>query len=435
MKKTFIILFALMIVSVAGTYATESRIESMGKTDRFMLDEMAMFSNPAYFVVYPNILTGSLGKYVEQDWPYSLSGQWFGAWTTINKVAVGAAFNRHDPLQEFLMSRRSLSYKRDYGQMMFVIYDSLWNRDTVAAADTTDSLYVIGGRRFIVDSLRYDIAEATVPAPVGEAEVFLGYNLGNMGVGIHVFRVAQDSLVNESRKAASGILRGDLGFLMKLSEKDFVDAAFTYARLTYYNADAVQALDEAQNTIGLSARAFLSVTQVGGQVVPSFKFSQTSVVNDTILSVSPGMGYAREIEGGSFWSGLEYEYGRDRSTSYSLDDNEDVVTEEDTLTSNKITFSFGIEKQIAWPWFTLRVGGRKTVSYNEQSSDGEAYVSKSTNTDNDRSADDVIGAGVSLKVGDRLRFDVSGNERLPYSNIFNGTLESIATRISATYAF
>lgn len=434
MKKAFIILFALLI-GVAATYATESRIESMGKTDRFMLDEMAMFSNPASFVLYPNILTGSLGQYVDQEWPYSLSGQWFGAWTTINKVAVGAAFNRHDELESFLTSRSALSYKRDYGAMKYVLYDTTWNRDTVVAADTGDARYNIGGRTFIVDSLRYDIADVVVPKPVGEAEVFLGYNLGNMGVGLHVFRAAQDSVVNDDRIAASGVLKFDLGFLMKLSEKDFVDAAVTYGRLTYYSNDAIDALDEAQSSVSLSARAFLTVAQIGGQIVPSFKFSQASIVTDTILAVSPGVGYAREIEGGSFWAGVEYGFERERSTVFSVDADNEVVTSEDTATTNKFTFGFGIEKQIAWPWFTLRVGGRKTIKYNDQTVDGVGYESKSTNPDNDRSNDDLIGAGVSLKVGDRLRFDVSGNERLPYSNILNGTLESISPRISATYAF
>jgi hypothetical protein len=253
-----------------------------------------------------------------------------------------------------------------------------------------------------------------------------------MAVGAHVFLCQQESLFNDVRQASSGIVKGDLGFTMKLNEKDMLDATFTLARINYYSKIAqtnVANLDAAKYSVGINARAFLTVAQIGGQIVPSVQFNNVHIANDTILSVSPGVGYTREIEGGSFWAGLDYTYENARISD---------AGNTDTLISNTTQFSFGIEKQVAWPWFVLRVGGKKEISMDENRpgvAGQPVTVNSTSNPDNDRTVNDVIGAGVSMKVGEHLRFDVSANERIPFSNIFNGTLESLASRISATYSF
>jgi hypothetical protein len=427
MRKA-IALFLVLTLAVGAAFATDSRIESMGKSDRYMLDEMAMFTNPAYFLMYPNVLTGSLGKYNSEEWPYSLSEQWFGGWLTVNKFAFGGAVNRHDGLENFLVARRNLRYKEVFPSPRYVVWDTSWNLDTTA--DTTDAKFLhYGGRRFIKDTLRSVIVETVLPMPVGETDLFLGYNLGNMSVGGHLFVVQQDSMSQGVRRAASGIVKGDLGFLMKLREKDLVDVALSLARITYFSEIAlrdIQDLDVARLSLAANVRAYLTVAPLGGQVVPSFKFSQIAIANDTTLTVSPGVGYQREIEGGLFWAGLDYTFDKDRDTEGDL---------QDTTITHTTAFSFGIEKQVAWPWFTLRVGGRKSISKMEMRDTSGVTVKKGTNSDNNRSLEDLVAAGVSLKVQDRLRFDVSANERLPFSNLFNGNLENIATRISATYSF
>ena len=429
MKKLFIFFLILTLAGVA--FATPSRIEGMGKTDRYMLDEMAMFTNPASFMLYPNTLTGSLGKYKADYWPYNLSEQWFGGWLTVNNVVFGGAFNRHDDLENYLVARRYLNYKQKLSSRMYILYDvNTWTKDTVAASDTGNARYDVNGNRWIVDSLDDIMVETTIPKPIGETDVFLGYNMGNMGIGVHLFIAQQESLHNEIRETESGVVRGDLGFIMKLNDKDLVDLSLTLARITYYSKIAsdmgVPNLEEATYSLGANARAYLTVASLGGQLIPSFKYSQKVIANDTALYVSPGLGYQREIEGGIFWTGVDYGYSLYR-------DAEGGVV--DTTITNSATMSFGIEKQVAWPWFILRVGGRKTISGVDVRHGNAEMESKSTNSDNDGSLEDAVGAGFSFKVGENLRFDVSANERLPYSNIFNGTLENIATRIGAVYKF
>ncbi|MBD3240081.1 MAG: hypothetical protein GF331_05805, partial [Chitinivibrionales bacterium] len=48
---------------VAGSFATTSRILSMGKHDAFFMDETSVFRNPANTNIYPNMLMGSPGEY------------------------------------------------------------------------------------------------------------------------------------------------------------------------------------------------------------------------------------------------------------------------------------------------------------------------------------------------------------------------------------
>lgn len=224
MKKISFLLFVL-IFSCAAVFATESRIESMGKTDRYLQDEVGMFSNPAYFLIYPNILTGSLGKYDATTWPYTLTQQYFTGWVTIDKFVIGGGFNRHDPMESVLSSHGPISHQIDYGQQMYVLYDTSWVKDTIPGPinpiDDVDSLYIHTNRLWVIDSLQYDTVTVSVPNPVGETDIFLGYNMGNMGIGAHLFLAQQDSLVNGDKIASSGLIKGDLGLVMKLNEKDW----------------------------------------------------------------------------------------------------------------------------------------------------------------------------------------------------------------------
>lgn len=433
MKKT-IMVFLVLALLAGSAFATMGRIEGMGKSDRYLLDEMAMFTNPAYFLVYPNVLTGTLGRYTEGYGIENLSEQWFGGWLSMGNVSFGAAFNRTDPLQEFLVARKSLNY-RDEGTWYKLFLPTSWDIDTVdkATFDINKSDYDHGNNTFFVfDTLSELNVQTEIPEPVGEAEAFLGYNLGNMGIGLHLFNVMQQNKTNKEDSLASGVLRGDLGLVMKLSEKDLLDIVLTGARITYFSKIAsgskgLDDLNEATIAIGASARAYLTVASIGGQLVPSVKFSRIPIAKDTTLYVSPGIGYQREIEGGMFWSGFDYGYMKELDA-----EGGDV----DTTITSAYTVSFGIEKQVAWPWFILRVGGKKVIAPTKvHPHEGDPFQYTGTNSDNARTVDDVIGAGVSFKVGENLRFDVAANERVPFANLFNNSLETLATRIDATYEF
>ncbi len=421
MKKFFTMLFVLAI-TVGSAFATEARIEGMGKNDRYMLDEVSMFTNPGSFLLYPNILTGSLGNYTKVNWDRNLTDQWFGGWLTIDNIVVGAVLNRKDPLEKYLIDRKDLKYTQELSAPLYV----MWNGDTVTSSGTSDSKYMWAGKSHIRDTLDEVTLNTEIPTPVGDVDVFLGYNLGKIGVGARFFVARQESLYNGDRKSASGIIKGNVGLVMKLDEKDFVDVSFSLANITYFSKIAsghgIPDLETGTKAFSANARAFLTTPYFKGQIVPSVKFEQTMVANDTISYVSPGVGYQREIEGGLFWAGLDYGYEK------NIDVEAGVSNEVVTQSGN---FSFGIEKQIAWPWFTLRVGGTKSIAREKDTS----AVQNVTNSDNDRSVGDVVGAGFSFQVGENLTFDVTANERIPFTNPLNGSIATLATKICATYAF
>ena len=48
------ILFGGILIS--PSYATYARLESMGKSSKFIMDDMSIFDNPANINIYPNFL-------------------------------------------------------------------------------------------------------------------------------------------------------------------------------------------------------------------------------------------------------------------------------------------------------------------------------------------------------------------------------------------
>jgi len=64
MKKRLAI-FCLLVLAVNFAGATNARVESMGKSATFFMDDVSIFSNPANINIYPNFLVGEIGKMVE----------------------------------------------------------------------------------------------------------------------------------------------------------------------------------------------------------------------------------------------------------------------------------------------------------------------------------------------------------------------------------
>lgn len=435
MKK---ILYVLMILtlSISAVQATESRIESMGGNQRFMLDEMAMFTNPAYAIIYPNILTGSLGYYPEVQYfgGGNISEQWFGGWASVpvggRNIVVGAALNRHDSWEEYLIAKDSLIHQIDFADLdeykgqALIILNANYQRDTISRLDTGLAENRLPGNILqIYDSISYDTVYGKVPKPVGETEIFIGHTLGNLGLGARAYIAQQDSSSGGYQEAASGIIRGDLGLVMKMGNKDLFDLSFSIARMNNFYSFDITDVSEATFSYAMNARAFITVPSFSGQIVPALNFSQITIAADTGLFISPGIGFCREIKGGNFWTGVEYKYSKTRDMSVNV---------HDATKTHSTILGFGIEKQVAWPWFTLRVGGKKVINKTEYEPGGneKPSVFKSTNEDAD-----VIGAGFSFRVQEKLRFDVSANERIPFSNILGGEPQTLARRITATYSF
>jgi hypothetical protein len=106
--------------------------------------------------------------------------------------------------------------------------------------------------------------------------------------------------------------------------------------------------------------------------------------------------------------------------------------------------SFGIERNIWWDWFVIRVGGQKSILYTDCNQndknkgkfgictdDGNFF---STNPLADGTADDHVGFGFGINIEEKLKIDVTVAEDLLFRNPFQGE-GRMFSRISATYSF
>ena len=111
--------------------------------------------------------------------------------------------------------------------------------------------------------------------------------------------------------------------------------------------------------------------------------------------------------------------------------------------------SFGIERNIWWDWFVIRVGGQKSILYTDcnvnsknedKYKDGKYGICKedgnffTTNPLADGTSKDHIGFGFGINIEEKLKIDVTVAEDLLFRNPFQGE-GRIFSRISATYSF
>jgi hypothetical protein len=111
--------------------------------------------------------------------------------------------------------------------------------------------------------------------------------------------------------------------------------------------------------------------------------------------------------------------------------------------------SFGIERNIWWDWFVIRVGGQKSILYTDcdvNNKNADKYNDKqygickddgnffSTNPLGDGTSKDHIGFGFGINSEEKLKIDVTVAEDLLFRNPFQGE-GRLFSRISATYSF
>ena len=136
---------------------------------------------------------------------------------------------------------------------------------------------------------------------------------------------------------------------------------------------------------------------------------------------------------------INYETGE---STYNSQNNEDPAWDKRRDIGGKI--SFGIERNIWWDWFVIRVGGQKSILYTSCdqhdknkgksgfcNADGNFF---STNPLADGTADDHVGFGFGINIEEKLKIDVTVAEDLLFRNPFQGE-SRFFSRLDATYSF
>jgi hypothetical protein len=427
---------AIGVLGASSAFASYARVESMGKNTTYIMDDVSIFDNPANINLYPNYLIGEMGEFLDNDLKAGSNkdpqNPWFGG---IFSLALGSEDSR-DP-------RLSIA--------------GAFNR-------VDKKLF-----RFLPDYVLVEqegrMVPVAVPAPVTNFDGFLGGTLPNgNALGVHVYTAIQDGAdVNDNgdyevnADAFASVFKADVGVNWQFSSSIDGEIALGGARIQY-GPEHRKIFDGDLMSIMGSARLFSTIEAINGELVPagSFSFMQAPGIDE--MRVQGGVGVNVALDRGFFWLGVDYVGSEMRTHNWTFTDDgvstfntEEGETFRDVRSEKGGVISFGIERNIWWDWFVMRVGGQKAITYvkcNHNDDPENPIVNNSvesslckedgnyftTNPVGDGSTNDHVGFGIGVNVEEKLKVDATLAEDILYRNPFQGSGRLIS-RVSATYSF
>ena len=427
---------AIGIFGVGSAFATFARIESMGKNTTYIMDDVSIFDNPANINLYSNYLIGEFGPYTD-------------------RVDVG---ENRDPQHP------------NFGGIFSI---------AIGGDNNPDPRISIGGLfgRIDADLIKYlpnavigDNGKTTkVPETVTNFDGFLGGTLSNGNAwGLHVYIAQQDGgdldedgnyQVNDDSYAS--IVQAGGGMNFQFTNYFDLEFSLALARIQY-GPEHHNFFDDGNFSWLIKSRAFFTLDAINGELVPALnlKFIEAPGQEDTHAQVGVGVNVA--LDRGFFWMGLDFIYNKRKahdiifdvaSKTWTYDSRNEDHKYWDERTDIGGMISFGIERNIWWDWFVIRVGGQKSILYTDCNvhnknidrykkdegkkeygickDDGNFF---STNPLADGTSKDHIGFGFGINIEEKLKIDVTVAEDLLFRNPFQGE-GRLFSRISATYSF
>jgi hypothetical protein len=398
-----------------SSYATDARVVTMGRHDAFFMDEASVFRNPANMNIYPNMVYGSYGVFK----PNSVNGY--------VQDSTGSNATNKDPDDPFFGS--IISYSLNQGtdnatQYPMISFGAFFNRHD----DMLDYL-TPGNKRYVVDAMPVarptDRDSVNLPEPVGKIDLLLGYVLKNGAmIGGGGYFATQKATVNGKETQAS-IIKGNLGVNWPIAKSMDLDVSIGGGQITAIadSSGKPRPVADHNNFFRLEGRLFSALSLINGDFVPHVRVDALNLKELDISSVdlAAGIGLNVNIDKGFFWAGLEFLWGQ----------NDAVKT-----TSEKVggRVSFGIERNIFWDWFVIRVGGMKELVY---INNGPESGHLEENRPSDASDNDLVSLGFGINVDNRLRIDFVAAEDFAYTfgNLISKQQTHLFNRVSATYSF
>ena len=439
----YALVFCILILA-APLFATQARIESMGKRPAFFLDDMTIFENPANATFYSNALIGELGFYDQasrrlnagnigsnQD-PYT---PWFGALFKFGlsekemrdpQITVGGVFGR-----------------KHWEFMRFVPAKVI-----TAAGDTAD-----------------------IPQSITNFDAFLaGTMIDGSAIGTHVYVGIQDGKFDDSKvdggsggrihpDAHVSILAMDYGANFLITNESSVEVTLGVARIQY-GPSRRSFLDPGLFSFYSQGRLFLEMDAWTGQFITGYKIADMEVpgweenfydINAGVNVIIPrgmawfGVDAVRVKEFVSTWEKAEDARGNDYLIYREPASKDPTKNVKDRTDKRGGVLSFGIERNIWGNWLILRTGGQKSFIYETcHNGTGKPTVCATpkgkkgnywtTNPMGDGSLDDHIGFGIGLNIDEKLKIDANIAEDAIFRNPFTGEGRLIS-RVSARYSF
>jgi hypothetical protein len=413
MKKALAIVLAAGFV--VGSYATDARVVVMGggnggKSPAFYRDEVSIFKNPADISLYPNMLYGSYG--------------WLDPGLKTEQYYYGNSYPQDPFFGAFLSHRLS---EEENGPM--VSFGAFLNRSDYILEDlfqAADGLTNKFGR------------EAPLAKPVGKIDLIFGYDLGNgLAVGVGAYGAYQKKVEEKDIIDLTSVFKGTLGINWNLEQGLDLEASVNGGMITgiatvdgYYNEGYAVAADGEFFWRG-DVRFFSAVPAINGSFVPQVSLEFMNLDKSNRLDLEGGVGINMNIDRGFFWAGVQGLYT-------SLDITAGNKGDEKNEASIGGRFSFGIERNIVWDWFLIRVGGQKEIRNVAVGNKVSSWVENSPEFGVENGQDgDLVSLGFGLNIDNRLRIDFVASEDLPYTftNLVSGNKSHLFNRVSATYRF
>jgi hypothetical protein len=433
--RIFIVVVGFLIMGMwSALEASFARVESMGKSATFFMDDVSIFDNAANINVFPNFLIGEMGSYLQGGEDIEAIESVSGSSTELTTLT---RYNR-DPVDPWFggIFSYSLSKSEEGNLYPQLSLGGAFNRkDLELLSLLPDSVVDAEGDTNVV------------PDPVTNFDGFLGFTLANGGmIGSHIYIAYQEgaNVVNgEADQGLSGhkigthIYKADLGFNWPLARNVDGEFAFSFASVRF-GADDINP----EYSFSAKARSFSTLELINGELVPVVSYNALSGPGHSRSNVNFGIGVNASLDRGFFWLGLEGIFNTTEKTNYiTSGDTEyyDVFNpsgkEELKLSGGQI--SFGIERNIWWDWLVLRVGGKKLIAFHEKVSGGRKIYYTTTNPISDGSINDHVGFGIGLNIEERLKVDATIAEDFIYTfgNLLSGPQHHVISRISATYSF
>lgn len=426
MNRSTALVSTLAVLGTAGlVHATNARVESMGKHDTYFMDDISVWNNPANANIYPNYLMGELGQmhYV----PANTSGTDMSALARYNK----------DPENPWFGAIFAKSFSNDpnsgnrYPQ---VVVGGALNRD--------DELLSMLPKAVRLTSKSKKSGVDSIQDPAIKFDALVGFAASNgMLFGAKMYVAKSDTSASSSNyEQQSSIYSGTFGVNMPVAQGLDLEAALTVASVDAKVVAGELAYDSKSDLsfIG-SARAFISAPVIAGEIVPAVRVQQLDgpgIENDLRFTVGSGVNVS--LDRGFFWIGADYS----NISQELLLDSTGTVTDIDstpltTYDAQEVRVSFGIERNVWWDWFVLRVGGQKVFTADELKKKNFKSTNISTNPEGDGTTADHVSFGFGLNIEDKLKVDAVVAEDILFTggNLLGGPADHVISRISATYSF
>ena len=438
MKK---IIMGVLAAGVAcAVFATDARVETMGRMDNFFRDETSIHKNAANMGLYDKIMYGSYG-FVDQSTGFdriSPKLPYFGGMLSfgqtegsLQKFAVGATFNRVDSALNYVahnIDQLGLRYDRKRYQK-------------VSGGDLS-----ISGTQRSGNEISYLGSSSNSGTPpfdpshqgneidlVGKIDLMFAYTLGNgTTVGLGGYLAFMDSSKTEKDGMENRFVRANVGVNTPIGDGVDLEVSVAVSALTLRGADLNNYVSVADNDIGtyIDFRMLADVPSINAVFVPHIgaNIIQYYGGEESILDFNAGLGFNLNIDRGFFWTGFEGLFKKYSFAALEEVGNDWVYGNKDII-GGKV--GFGIERNVLTDWFVIRVGGGKLLA-KESLAGGKRGSKWIENSD-----DDHVSLGMGINVEDRLKVDFTVSKNIPYTftNLFSGEDPYIATRVSAVFAF